>query len=350
MQHITKHLGPILVCLAITACDAETADPVANPDGSGKADAPDADDADDADGPKTLPTGCEHPGTEVLTVLTVGQWEPWNYADDSGELVGFDIEYLERLMEIIGRDHEVRTHDWGTGCCEVDPSDVSISYPPTAEDEGLLPALHRGEADLAISIMSDSDRRVNHFPTSTRYGFGPSQTAFNFAPQDAAAFDFSNGVAAAVDGKTIAVTATGTNQDFYLKLLAAEEGIDLEILYAADIAPDADADRTIEQAVLDGEADATFGATLGDTALQTDGFVLDLDEDRFARVWGTGAALFFTPAIEEQEPGLHAAVDCAIEYIAENEPEFYEQLRDRYGVDFCNPTMSRQECDEFVAN
>ena len=345
MQHISKLLGFTLACLALPACDDDTTDPVAGSGESGKADAA----TEDPDGAKTL-TGCEHPGTRTLSVLTVGQWEPWNYLDDTGVLTGFDIDYLERVMQIIGRDYEVQTHDWGTGCCEVDPQDVSVSFPPGAEDEGLLPALYRGEADLAISIMSDSDRRVSHFPTSTRYGFGPSHTAFNFPPEDAAAFDFSGGVADAIDGKTIAVSATGTNQDFYLRLLAAEEEIELNILYAADVDPDGDAERIIEQAVLDGLADATFGTTLADTALQTDGFVIDLDEDRFDRVWGTGGVVFFTPAIEEYEPGLQAAIDCAVEYVAQNEPEFYEELRARYGVDFCSPTMSREECDAFVAD
>lgn len=362
----------------VLACgESDSTDSMPN-SGGGKADIPYADSGEsgegEGEGGDTAGPGSDVPddGTveacrldsyETLTVVTGGEWGGWSRLQEDGEtLVGWDIDYVDRVMAIIGAEYEFNIIGWGGGCCEVG-EDVTQGIAPSENADGLLPELFHGAGHLSINISSDSERRVSVFgrdAVSTRYGFGPNHTAFNFSADNEAAFDFdASSLAEILVGKRFALAGSGSNQDFYLRLLADEsgltvgaldEGADVEIIVTDALVPDGgDPVAFADQMVVDGDADATFGSPAPGSTLATAGFVRDLDTERFNRVWGTGAAIFFRPDIESVTPGLVDAVNCAIEHIARQESELYVDLRREHDVQFCNPMSTDEQCDAELA-
>lgn len=86
-------------------------------------------------------------GAEPLRVGTEGQFRPFNYFDDKGDLVGFDIEITRALCAVMTAD------------CQL----VSMSW------EGLLPALEAGRIDMIVASMSKTEERLKHADFTDRY-------------------------------------------------------------------------------------------------------------------------------------------------------------------------------------
>lgn len=84
---------------------------------------------------------------EVLRVGTEGQFKPFNYFDEKGELVGFDIEIARALCAVMDVECRLVAVEW----------------------EGLLPALAEGRIDFIVASMSKTEERMKHADFTDRY-------------------------------------------------------------------------------------------------------------------------------------------------------------------------------------
>lgn len=84
----------------------------------------------------TVLTGCEGKSDKV-TVLTSSGYEPYEMVDKSGNLIGFDIELMEALADIVG--------------IEIEWKDVDF--------DGIIASLQSGQAQIAIAGLSPTDER-----------------------------------------------------------------------------------------------------------------------------------------------------------------------------------------------
>lgn len=84
----------------------------------------------------TVLTGCEGTSDKV-TVLTSSGYEPYEMVDKSGNLIGFDIELMEALADIVG--------------IEIEWKDVDF--------DGIIASLQSGQAQIAIAGLSPTDER-----------------------------------------------------------------------------------------------------------------------------------------------------------------------------------------------
>lgn len=73
----------------------------------------------------------EAPAATSLVILTEGDYPPFNYRDEAGELRGFDIEIAAALCERLAADCRFETRRWNE----------------------LLPSLKRGEGDAVVASM-----------------------------------------------------------------------------------------------------------------------------------------------------------------------------------------------------
>lgn len=84
---------------------------------------------------------------EHLRIGTEGQFRPFNYFDDKGELVGFDIEISRALCTVMQASCEFVVMDW----------------------DKLLPALEAGQIDVIVASMSKTEERMKHADFTDRY-------------------------------------------------------------------------------------------------------------------------------------------------------------------------------------
>lgn len=83
----------------------------------------------------------------VLIVGLTGKYPPFNYIDDRGELVGFDVDFANELCKEIGRRCEFRTLQW----------------------DGLLGALLAERIDVVIASMAITEERERAVDFSAPY-------------------------------------------------------------------------------------------------------------------------------------------------------------------------------------
>lgn len=66
--------------------------------------------SDGEEGEKDLLARIQENG--VLTIATEGSWSPWTYHDESGELVGLDIEIGKLIAEGLGVEAKFEETNW----------------------------------------------------------------------------------------------------------------------------------------------------------------------------------------------------------------------------------------------
>lgn len=110
----------------------------------------------------TLLTGCgagaATKGTDQLSSIKdsgkiifamEGQWAPWTYHDESGELVGFDTEVGKAIANKLGVEAEFIEGDW----------------------DGLFTGLDTGRYDAIINGVEITDERAQKYDFTTPYAF-----------------------------------------------------------------------------------------------------------------------------------------------------------------------------------
>ena len=78
-----------------------------------------------------------------------GQWAPWTYHDESGELVGFDTEVGKAIADKLGVEAEFIEGDW----------------------DGLFAGLDAGRYDAVINGVEVTEERAGKYDFTTPYAF-----------------------------------------------------------------------------------------------------------------------------------------------------------------------------------
>lgn len=84
-----------------------------------------------------------------LTIAMEGTWSPWTYHDESGKLVGFDVEIGQYIAEYIGVEAEFIEGEW----------------------DGLFAGLDSGRYDLVINGVDITDERSEKYDFSDPYAY-----------------------------------------------------------------------------------------------------------------------------------------------------------------------------------
>lgn len=86
---------------------------------------------------------------DTLRVGMECTYAPFNYRNDAGDLVGYDVDVAKGVSEIIGAEFEYVCQKW----------------------DGMIPALLANKFDLIIASMSITDKRLQKMDFSSPYRF-----------------------------------------------------------------------------------------------------------------------------------------------------------------------------------
>jgi cystine transport system substrate-binding protein len=152
-----------------------------------------------------------------ITIAMEGNWQPWTYEDEAGNLVGFEAEVSTAVAEKLGVTPEYVTGEW----------------------DGLLAGVQSGRYDLMANGVGYTEERAQAYYFSDFYAFNRTALVVRSDNDDITSLED-------LDGKTTCNSANSTYQ-----LLAEQYGAtvkDIETL-----------DGTIEE-LLAGRVDATLNA------------------------------------------------------------------------------------------
>lgn len=152
-----------------------------------------------------------------ITIGLEGTWAPWGYHDESGKLVGYDVEVGEKIAEKLGLKANFVEGEWA----------------------GLLAGLEAGRYDMMINGMDVDEERQEKYDFSTPY-------AYNRTVVIVRADDDSIQSMEDLDGKSTANTLNST----YANVAEA---------YGANVTPVDDFIQTIELLTSE-RIDATLNA------------------------------------------------------------------------------------------
>lgn len=154
-----------------------------------------------------------------LTFLTDSDYPPFNYRDESGDLVGFNVDIAKAICSALRVRCRIAARAWGE----------------------LIPALRQGQADAVIASIAINAANRKQVDFSWPYYRSPARFVVQKeSPLESAA-------PSALAGKPVAVRA-GTAHEAYLKTFFAD----------ADIQSLASVEET-RGALLSGKVDAVFG-------------------------------------------------------------------------------------------
>lgn len=338
MRNLSFTLAMLLATSAIVACSSTTAEPDADSSG-------DQVNAENAVCRDVLADyASTHAGSAPLRVVTEGAFEPFNFMDKGGKLVGWEVDYLDLVMKKLTRKYTLEARTWD-GCCQRDTTDTSRGVPPPVAPGSLFSDVHEGVVDMGFAAISNGSVRQTVFTYSKHYGFTAMAQNFVFLKSRENELTLENGMSV-LAGKTIAVQV-GTNPFFYLseQLNAAPRNLGIQIL-SFGTAQEAVA------AVSDGSADYLFGLE-GDDVRQSvdsgqmvaDNRITTLDPDGIGKVWGTGAAFILPKSIGTKDANLVKAVNCAIDELTkEGVPERLNQKWKPGSYVYCSPAETMDEC------
>jgi octopine/nopaline transport system substrate-binding protein len=87
-----------------------------------------------------------------IKIGTEGAYPPWNYVDDDGQLVGFEIELVKDLCARMDAECEIVTHKW----------------------RGIIEGLNQGKYDAIMAAMSITEPRKEKVRFSRSYADTPN--------------------------------------------------------------------------------------------------------------------------------------------------------------------------------
>lgn len=152
-----------------------------------------------------------------IVIATEGDWSPWTYHDENGELVGLDIEIGKLIAEGLGVEAKFEETGW----------------------DSILAGVQSGVFDIACNGVGYTEARAESFHFSTPYVYTHKVLVVSGDNTDITSFEDLN-------GKTTANTASST----YASLAES---------YGATVTPVDSLTDTIEL-VSTGRVDATINA------------------------------------------------------------------------------------------
>ncbi len=153
----------------------------------------------------------------VITFAMEGQWAPWTYHDESGELVGYDTEVGKAIAEKLGVEAEFVEGEW----------------------DGLFAGLDGGRYDAVINGVEITPERAEKYDFSTPYAY--NRTALVVAEDNEDILGFED-----LEGRTTSNSLGSTYADQAAALGAEVQNVDTLA-------------ETIDM-VLSGRVDATLNA------------------------------------------------------------------------------------------
>ena len=118
-----------------------------------------------------------------VTVAMEGTWAPWTYHDESGELVGFDVEVAKAVADKLG---------------------VSVVF-EEGEWDGLLAGVESGRYDLMVNGVGYSEERAQAYNFAKPYAFNKTALIVRADNDEIKSLDDLN-------GKTTCNSANSTYQ------------------------------------------------------------------------------------------------------------------------------------------
>ena len=100
-----------------------------------------------------------------------GQWAPWTYHDESGELVGYDTEVGKAIAEKLGVEAEFIEGEW----------------------DGLFTGLDGGRYDVIINGVEITEERTQKYDFATPYAYIKTALVVAKGNSDIKSFDDLNG-------------------------------------------------------------------------------------------------------------------------------------------------------------
>lgn len=152
-----------------------------------------------------------------ITIAMEGNWAPWTYEDETGALMGFEVEVSGEVAKKLGVTPEYVTGEW----------------------DGLLAGVQSGRYDLMANGVGYSDERAQAYYYSDFYAFNKTVVVVREDNNDIKAIEDLNGK----------VTCNSANSTYQL---TAEH-------YGATVKDIESLDGTIEE-LLAGRVDATLNA------------------------------------------------------------------------------------------
>lgn len=153
----------------------------------------------------------------TITIAMEGNWAPWTYEDEDGNLVGFEVEVSTAVAEKLGVTPEYVTGEW----------------------DGLLAGVQGGRYDLMANGVGYTEDRAQAYYFSDFYAFNRTALVVRGDNEDIKSLEDLN-------GKTTCNSANSTYQ------LLAES-------YGATVKDIESLDGTIKE-LLSGRVDATLNA------------------------------------------------------------------------------------------
>ena len=152
-----------------------------------------------------------------ITVAMEGNWAPWTYEDEEGNLVGFEVEVASAVAEKLGVEAEFVTGEW----------------------DGLLAGVQAGRYDIMANGVGYTEERAQAYYFSDFYAFNRTVLVVRGDNEEIQSFED-------LEGKTTCNSANSTYQ------LIAEK-------FGANVKDVESLDGTIEE-LLAGRVDATLNA------------------------------------------------------------------------------------------
>lgn len=106
-----------------------------------------------------------------IVIAMEGQWAPWTYHDESGELVGYDTEVGKAIAEKLGVEAEFIEGEW----------------------DGLFTGLDGGRYDAIINGVEITEERTQKYDFSTPYAYIKTALVVAEGNSDIKSFDDLNG-------------------------------------------------------------------------------------------------------------------------------------------------------------
>lgn len=106
-----------------------------------------------------------------IVIAMEGQWAPWTYHDESGELVGFDTEVGKAIADKLGVEAEYVEGEW----------------------DGLFTGLDGGRYDVIINGVEITEERLQKYDFTTPYAYIKTALVVSNDNSDIKSFDDLNG-------------------------------------------------------------------------------------------------------------------------------------------------------------
>ncbi len=221
-----------------------------------------------------------------LIIAMEGQWSPWTYHDESGELVGYDTEVGKAIAEKLGVQAEFVEGEW----------------------DGLFTGLDGGRYDCIINGVEITPERMEKYDFSAPYGYIKTALVVSDSNTDITTFED-------LDGKVTSNSLGSTYADLAEKYGASVRNVDT-------------LSETIDM-VISGRADATLNAELSFYD-----YLTEHPDAQFKIVALTDdASEVSIPLVKgEDNDTLRAAIDQAILELA-NEGKLSELSQKYFGTD-----------------